>query len=254
MDGDVLFESAPNPARILAPATAFMMASMLSDVISFGTAYTAKRLGFNLPAGGKTGTTNDFVDAWFVGFTPRLLTGVWVGFDQPATILPNGFAADVAVPMWARFMKAATAGDPPEWFTPPRNIVGVNVCRASGKLPVEGCYHDRTISDTGELQERSLVYTEYFQRGSEPRERCPVHDMSVVAEITGPYPVPAAPTALPPVAHDAARDRGATVAVPERGEDETVKPAEPESGDKRGFWSRLFGRGKKKDSGKRPPQ
>src|SRR5207302_681010 len=79
----------------------------------------ARRLGFTLPAAGKTGTTNDFNDAWFVGYTPHLAAGVWVGFDQPHTIVPNGFAADIAVPAWATFMKAATKNDKPEWLLPP---------------------------------------------------------------------------------------------------------------------------------------
>ena len=61
------------------------MSSMLADVINSGTAYKARQAGFTLPAAGKTGTTNDYVDAWFVGFTPHLVTGVWVGFDQPRT-------------------------------------------------------------------------------------------------------------------------------------------------------------------------
>ena len=60
---------------------------MLADVVNAGTAYRARQIGFTLPAAGKTGTTNDFNDAWFVGFTPQLVTGVWVGFDQPHTIL-----------------------------------------------------------------------------------------------------------------------------------------------------------------------
>ena len=79
-------------------ATASLMSSLLADVVNSGTAARARGLGFTLPAAGKTGTTNDFNDAWFVGYTPKLVTGVWVGFDQPRTILPNGFAADVAVP------------------------------------------------------------------------------------------------------------------------------------------------------------
>ncbi len=63
------------------------MSSMLADVINAGTAYRARQVGFTLPAAGKTGTTNDYDDAWFVGYTPHLVTGVWVGFDQPATII-----------------------------------------------------------------------------------------------------------------------------------------------------------------------
>ena len=68
----------------------------------------------------RPGTTNDYHDAWFVGFTPRLVTGVWIGFDQPQTIMANGYAAEVAVPLWAGFMSAATAGDKPEWYKAPR--------------------------------------------------------------------------------------------------------------------------------------
>ena len=82
---------------------------MLEDVVNYGTAYRARQEGFTLPAAGKTGTTNDYVDAWFVGYTPNLATGVWIGFDKPRTIISNGFAGELAVPMWARFMKVATA-------------------------------------------------------------------------------------------------------------------------------------------------
>ena len=98
----------------------------------------APALGFTLPAAGKTGTTNDFNDAWFVGFTPKLVTGVWVGFDQPQTILPNGFAGDVAVPVWATFMKVATRGDKPEWLTPPPGVTTAN-----GLPPVGEARHRR---------------------------------------------------------------------------------------------------------------
>ena len=109
------------------------MSSMLSDVVNHGTAYKARQAGFTLPAAGKTGTTNDYLDAWFVGFTPRLVTGVWVGFDQPKTIISNGYAGDLTVPIWAGFMKAATRGDKPDGFERPASVVGVNVCRASGR-------------------------------------------------------------------------------------------------------------------------
>ena len=105
--------------------------------------------GFTLPAAGKTGTTNDFVDAWFVGFTPRLVAGVWVGFDTPRTIVKNGFAGQLAVPMWARFMKAATKGSAAAWFKPPRDVVAVEVCRLSGNLPGEGCRHAASVSRDG---------------------------------------------------------------------------------------------------------
>ena len=87
----------PLPERFASTArvsetTAFLMATMLADVVDAGTANRARAMGFTLPAAGKTGTTNDFVDAWFVGFTPSLVAGVWVGFDTPRTIVKNGFA------------------------------------------------------------------------------------------------------------------------------------------------------------------
>jgi penicillin-binding protein 1A len=99
--GHVLYTNEPTSVRAISDTTAYLMSTMLADVINAGTGAGARRAGFTLPAAGKTGTTNDFNDAWFVGYTPVLVTGVWVGFDQPHTILPNGFAAEVAVPMWA---------------------------------------------------------------------------------------------------------------------------------------------------------
>ncbi len=109
-DGRVLFAAEESSTSAITPTTAFLMTTMLADVINAGTGARARSVGFKLPAAGKTGTTNDFKDAWFIGFTPSLIAGVWVGFDQPHTILRNGFAGDIAVPMWASFMKTATRG------------------------------------------------------------------------------------------------------------------------------------------------
>ena len=100
-EGRLLYEAQVTSARAVSETTAFLMSTMMADVINAGTAAGARTLGFKLPAAGKTGTTNDYHDAWFIGYTPKLVTGVWVGFDQPRTILPNGYASDVAVPLWA---------------------------------------------------------------------------------------------------------------------------------------------------------
>src|SRR5678815_1140382 len=140
-DGKVLYEEKGKSERAISEASAFLMSSMLADVVNSGTAYRVRQSGFTLPAAGKTGTTNDYVDAWFVGYTPHLVTGVWVGFDQPKTIISNGYAADLAVPIWGQFMKVATKGAKPDWYERPSNVVGVNVCRVSGKLPNAGCYN-----------------------------------------------------------------------------------------------------------------
>ena len=124
-EGELLYEATPQLTPVFSPTTSFLMASMLTDVINAGTAYKARADGFTLPAAGKTGTTNDYVDAWFVGFTPSLVAGVWVGFDQPQTIVSGGYGGDLAVPVWADFMKEATKGDKPVWLKPPPNVVSV---------------------------------------------------------------------------------------------------------------------------------
>src|SRR4030095_16897072 len=109
------------------------------------------------------------------GFTPNLVAGVWVGFDQTRTILPNGFAGDVAVPMWANFMKAATKDDQPDWITSPPTITTATVSRLSGKLATEGCQDVEVVSKDGHLARRSMVYTEYFDRGTQPTTFCELH-------------------------------------------------------------------------------
>jgi len=119
-EGQVLFQGQEVPHQAIRPVTAYLMADMLRGVIDSGTGHRARQLGFSLPAGGKTGTTNDYRDAWFIGFTPSIVTGVWVGHDQPQTIRRNGYASELAVPMWAKFMKAATKGHKAAWVARPR--------------------------------------------------------------------------------------------------------------------------------------
>jgi membrane carboxypeptidase/penicillin-binding protein len=244
-DGHLLYESQPHASRAISETTAFLMSNMLADVINAGTGAGARSFGFTLPAAGKTGTTNDVYDAWFVGFTPKLATGVWVGFDKPRTILPNAFAADVAVPFWATFMKAATSGDEPLWFKPPRGLTTARVCRISGKLATDDCEHAEVVDDDGQVRTESTVYTEYFVRGTEPQDTCDVHvsrgffgtiaglfsDGGHAATPAHPAPGPVAEAAPPAVA----AAPPASTPAPE------VAPPAPEP-QKRGFWSRVFGR------------
>jgi 1A family penicillin-binding protein len=138
-EGRVLYRGEEVGRRVLSESTAFLMASMLSDVVNHGTGYGARQAGFSLPAGGKTGSTDDHADAWFIGFTPKLAAGVWVGFDRPSQIMRRGFAAVVAVPAWAGFMKNATLGDTAEWITRPAGVSQIRRCRASGGLATEYC-------------------------------------------------------------------------------------------------------------------
>lgn len=138
-DGRVIYRGESIGRRVLSESTAYLIASMLADVVDHGTGYTARQSGFRLPAGGKTGTTDDHADAWFIGFTPRLAAGVWVGFDRPQQIMRRGFASTVAVPAWAGFMKAATASSKPEWLQPPAGVVRIRRCQVSGRLATEYC-------------------------------------------------------------------------------------------------------------------
>ncbi|MDP3720223.1 MAG: PBP1A family penicillin-binding protein [Acidobacteriota bacterium] len=154
-DGVVLFESAETPRQAIKPMTAYLMADMLRGVIDAGTGSGARRHGFALPAGGKTGTTNDYKDAWFVGFTPSIVTGVWVGFDQPRTIRSNGYASELAVPMWSRFMKTATNGHKATWVKRPAGASrDVRLARAEPKQDAEPVLQtDAEADERGELQE-----------------------------------------------------------------------------------------------------
>ena len=137
--GRVIYRGESVGRRVLSESTAYLMASMLADVVDHGTGYSARQSGFGLPAGGKTGTTGDYADAWFVGFTPHLAAGVWVGFDRPQEIINRGFAAVVAVPAWAGFMKAATTSDKPEWLQVPSGVSHIRRCKESGGLANEYC-------------------------------------------------------------------------------------------------------------------
>jgi 1A family penicillin-binding protein len=253
-DGTVLFNDQGKADRAVSESTAFLMASMLADVINSGTAYRARQSGFMLPAAGKTGTTNDYVDAWFVGFTPKLVTGVWIGFDQPKTIIRNGYAGEIAVPLWGSFMKVATRDDKPEWLTKPASVTTANVCRISGKLPNAGCDHVEVVKRDGTIETRSMIYTEYFVKGTQPTDVCPLHQprsfMDAIAGVfgkeSGPPPVPVAGTGLPPSA-PASTSGSPAAEPPAAGETKTSAPTdETQPQKKRGFWSRVFGVGRDK--------
>jgi penicillin-binding protein 1A len=253
-DGQVIFDAADTATRVLSETTAFLLTSMLSDVVNFGTAWKARQVGFQLPAAGKTGTTNDYVDAWFVGYTPKLVAGVWIGFDKPKTIVSGGYAGDVAVPLWGRFMRAATKGDRPEWFRPPKGLAAVQVCRVSGRLPDVGCSDVEVVSDAGEVSHRSMVITDYFPAGKAPTEVCPLHPgtglLGTLAGLfgkDGPKPVTAAELGIPTEA--APGVPAESTVAPAAGRPAEGARAEPDQKQKkRGFWSRIFGR--KKDAPK----
>jgi penicillin-binding protein 1A len=220
-------------------------------VVNSGTAWPARRVGFTLPAAGKTGTTNEYRDAWFIGFTPHLVSGVWVGYDQPRTIVAGGYAAELAVPLWGRFMVRATKGNSPDWFKAPRGLTTATICRLSGKLANHDCGDVETVDRDGFASRGSQVYTEYFVSGTEPTEYCDLHGSSlgrsVVSAIASVFGVGsgdhAAPPSSPPPAH-AAPD--AVAAPPPPAVNVAAAPAPAASAvteapqKRRGFWGRLF--------------
>jgi penicillin-binding protein 1A len=236
-DGRVLYHAAePSSVRAMSDTTAFLMSTMLADVVNFGTAAGARRLGFTLPAAGKTGTTNDVNDAWFVGFTPKLVAGVWVGFDQPHTILPNGFAGTIAVPVWAKFMRMATRDDAPEWFRPPAGVVTGRVCRVSGRLATEGCGEVEVTRD-GQVAKRSMAYTEYFVRGTAPTTYCDRHaTRSILGKIAAVFGGGGTKGSLPRP-QDTERK---SVVAPVAFGGQLENAVGPDRETKKGFWSRVF--------------
>jgi penicillin-binding protein 1A len=159
--------------QAVTPATAFLMSSMLADVITSGTATAARSAGFRLQAAGKTGTTDNYQDAWFIGYTPHLVAGVWFGMDRPAPIMNRGFAAIVAVPAWAEFMKRATSIDAPGWFAPPPDVEKVSICRLSGLRATDACRR----------ADPSDVYDDYFPVGAEPTEDCQAHGQPMIRAV-----------------------------------------------------------------------
>ena len=156
----VLEKNTPRPTEVLSEQTASVMTSMLQSVVDHGTGFPARARGFLNPAAGKTGTMDDYMDAWFVGYTPSLVCGVWIGYDQKRTIGPGMTGARAALPAWTDFMIGATRGRPVEEFPLPLGTVTREICAETGMLATTAC---------------PSVTTEIFDEGSEPTELCTTH-------------------------------------------------------------------------------
>jgi 1A family penicillin-binding protein len=225
LNGTSIYVGGERHTQAISPTTAYLMSSMLADVISSGTGSGARAAGFKLPAAGKTGTTDNYADAWFVGYTPHLVTGVWFGLDRPAPIMRGGFGGVVAVPAWGRFMRAATAGDNADWYRMPADVEKVAICRLSGARATEACRHQADVysvtvqsglpqlvpvdamADVDTAQPvravaagQSPVYEDLFPIGAVPPDLCPLHNpqpsYGVTAMSAGEL-TPTAPTASP---------------------------------------------------------
>ncbi|HEY7512667.1 MAG TPA: PBP1A family penicillin-binding protein [Vicinamibacteria bacterium] len=180
-DGDVLFEAeAEEPERVLEPGVAFLITDALREALERGTGTAVRQAGFRGPAAGKTGTTNDGTDTWFVGFTPEVVAAVWIGFDQPRPITAVATGGRVAAPVWARLMTRYHSGRrmPGPW-RPPTGVFQASVDPATGLILAEGCQ-----------PQAGVPYREFFVRGMSPQSVCPSRGAPVemLADLALPLP------------------------------------------------------------------
>ena len=156
--GRILEHQHLNIERLITPAEAFIMNSLLEGVVREGTARSLQTHGISWPVAGKTGTTNDFKDAWFVGYTPDILALIWVGFDNGDSIEATGAAA--ALPIWADLMNAIPQYRSDMEFKVPEGVEKIRVCPVTGLRAVDGCPEPTEV---------------YFLTGHTPAADCPLH-------------------------------------------------------------------------------
>ena len=161
--GEVLWEPRPVKSQVLSAEEAWIMVSIMKDVVQRGTAAGSVGSVFRIPAGGKTGTTNDGADVWFIGYTADLVAGVWMGMDRPQKIKANAQGGLLAAPAWTTFMTEVyrRKPSPPDW-PKPEGVIARQIDRTNGLLKNPFCPMD-------------VVYTEYFVPGTEPVRECDVH-------------------------------------------------------------------------------
>jgi penicillin-binding protein 1A len=152
-DGNVLEEIAPERRKVIEKSTAYIMTNLLEGVVKHGTGWRAREL--KRPAAGKTGTTNNLYDAWFVGYTPQFITGVWVGLDEEAPMGRGETGSRAASPIWLGFMQRVLADKPVKVFQPPEGIVFAKIDADTGLLPI--------------AESKNVIF-ECFKEGTVPTE------------------------------------------------------------------------------------
>ncbi|MGD8366408.1 MAG: penicillin-binding protein 1A [Desulfobacterales bacterium] len=158
-DGNVIEEAKPLREKVIEKSTAYIMTNLLEGVVQNGTGHRVKAL--HRPAAGKTGTTNNLFDAWFMGYTPRYITGVWVGFDEERSLGEGETGSRAASPIWLQFMKRVLEGKPVQVFEVPKGVVFAKIDAESGLLP---------------NAESQKTLFECFKEGTVPTERTPKPD------------------------------------------------------------------------------
>jgi penicillin-binding protein 1A len=184
--GKTIYKATRAELRCINPDVDYVMNELLRDVIRKGTATAAMSFGLNVPAAGKTGTTDDYKDAWFIGYTTRLTCGVWVGMDRPERIAERGYGSKLALPIWVDFIQNASA-----WryiaknFAIPGNLQNVELCRTSGAIATPECKFARTS------------YQAQLPPNLVPRAHCPDHTGLLASSGSNPAPASYAPAADP---------------------------------------------------------
>ena len=179
-DGDILWEPRARRERVMEPPLAWLMNDLLQDVVRRGTGHAAGS-GLGFPVGGKTGTTNDGFDVWFVGFTSNLVTGMWIGLDRPEKIKANAQGGVLVAPAWRQMMGEVYERRPTPrgWFRP-ESLISAEIDQTTGFRATPYC-------------PSTVRVMEWFLPGTEPNEACPVHSPFSGAAVPGmvrPIPVP----------------------------------------------------------------
>jgi len=143
-NGELVYETPPLPYQAASPGSAYTVSKILEQVTTTGTASTVKKLGFERPCAGKTGTTNNFVDAWFAGYTSSLTCAVWCGMDDPQRTIQGGYGSTLSLPIWVDIMKTADRlgyrANAFQQMTRQSGMVSCNLCKSSGKRATAGCH------------------------------------------------------------------------------------------------------------------
>lgn len=172
-DRNIIKESYPALRPAIRPETAYLTTNLLTAVITEGTGFSAKEIGY--PLGGKTGTTNNYYDAWFIGFSPHVLTGVWVGVDLSEPIFRQATGASAALPIWKDYMQKIVRDYEPDPFPVPDGITFALICRSSGKLATSHC--ERHVNEAYRLGTAPMEYCDQCDTRTMPGRKSVVTDL-----------------------------------------------------------------------------
>jgi membrane peptidoglycan carboxypeptidase len=217
-NGDLVYETPPLPYQAASPGSAYSVSKILEEVTTSGTANSVKRLGFDKPCAGKTGTTNNFKDAWFAGYTSSLTCAVWCGMDEPKRTIQGGYGSTLSLPIWVDIMKTADRlgykANPFQQMTKNSGLVSCTLCKSSGKRATAGCHAANTS------------YVDQVPSDIAPaaNDWCPVHPARAIPVEEDEAPSPTAPLRAVPIEEPA---RPALRAVPVEEPSRTPLRAQP---------------------------